>query len=248
MPDTTLPNTGLTSILVGGSENTWGDKVDANFVIIDNLFSNTTGHDHSGAGKGKPIPPVGLKSLTNAMIGVVAAKGDGTFMLATAAAGTSGLAISNVNAISVDLHGLTAKATPVDADEFMIADSAAAFVLKKVTRSALLTGAVLAGTPYGYNAIGAANGAVAFAVNTYTVFSWTPNGTSTITPSGMVAGKAYLMAIKITNGGSFTVNDPASTRWPGGARPALSPAGSDWLYYISLDGATWDGAADIDVR
>ncbi len=247
MPDTTLPNTGMTSILVGGSENTWGTKVDANFVILDNLFSATpgTGHDHAGAGKGAPIPSGGLKSLTGASQGVVAAHGDGTFELASAG---NGIVISAANQIAASIHSLSTKTTPVDADEFMLADSAASFALKRVTRSSLLTGALLAGTPYAYQAKGAAAGTVAFAVDTYTVFSWTPNGTSTITPSGMVTGKAYLMIIRATNAGSFTVNDPANTRWPGGARPTLSAAGLDILYYLSVDGSTWDAAADIDVR
>ena len=48
--------------------------------------------------------------------------------------------------------------------------------------------------------------------------------------------------LKLTNGGSQTVNWPASVDWPGGTPPPLTTAGVDVLRFITDDeGVTWNG-------
>jgi len=47
----------------------------------------------------------------------------------------------------------------------------------------------------------------------------------------------------LTNGGSQTVNWPASVAWPGGIDPTLTASGLDILYFTTIDGGTtWHGS------
>lgn len=47
----------------------------------------------------------------------------------------------------------------------------------------------------------------------------------------------------LTNGGSQTVNWPASVDWAGGTAPTLTSSGVDWLVFWTVDGGTiWNGA------
>jgi hypothetical protein len=56
--------------------------------------------------------------------------------------------------------------------------------------------------------------------------------------SGLVSN----FTIILTNGGSQTVNWPASVDWAGGAAPTLTASGVDILEFISVDGGTiWHG-------
>jgi len=52
----------------------------------------------------------------------------------------------------------------------------------------------------------------------------------------------------LTNGGSQTVNWPASVDWAGGTAPTLTTAGVDVLVFVTVDGGTiWHGmAASLD--
>lgn len=242
MADTTLPNTGLTQVEVGGSENTWGTKLNANAAILDALFHATTGHDHSGAGNGAQIPSGGLKSLSDTSQGLVASHGDGTFEMASVG---NGLILSEANALAASINPLAAKTTPADADELMLADSASSYTIKKVTRANLLTGAVLAGTPYAHTSAGGA-GSVSLNAALYGSFALTVTGTITLSITGAETGKLYVIRVEVTNGGAHTFNHPSGTTHPGGIAPTLSAAGTDVLFYASRDGGTtWRCSAEI---
>lgn len=55
-------------------------------------------------------------------------------------------------------------------------------------------------------------------------------------------GRAGTFTLKLTNGGSQTVNWPASVRWAGGTEPTLTSSGVDTLVFETIDaGTTWDG-------
>lgn len=62
------------------------------------------------------------------------------------------------------------------------------------------------------------------------------------------AGVATSFTMKITNGGSRTVNWPTNVRWPGGTPPTLTASGVDTIVFETVDGGlTWDGyAAGLD--
>ena len=69
--------------------------------------------------------------------------------------------------------------------------------------------------------------------------------TNTFTFSNPPAsGAAGSFTAIITNGGSQTVNFPASVDWAGGAAPTLTAAGVDILTFTTVDGGTiWYGFA-----
>jgi hypothetical protein len=56
--------------------------------------------------------------------------------------------------------------------------------------------------------------------------------------------------MRLTNGGSQTVNWPASVDWvPGGTAPTLTASGVDELVFKTIDGGTiWVGTAGLDVK
>ena len=75
--------------------------------------------------------------------------------------------------------------------------------------------------------------------------------TTTFTFSNPPAsGKAGSFTLILTNGGSQTVNWPASVDWAGGTAPTLTTAGVDVLTFTTVDGGTiWYGfAAGLDMQ
>ena len=67
--------------------------------------------------------------------------------------------------------------------------------------------------------------------------------TTTFTFSNPTAGdELCAFALTLTNGGSQTVNFPASVDWEGGTAPTLTTAGVDILVFTTIDGGTiWHG-------
>jgi hypothetical protein len=54
--------------------------------------------------------------------------------------------------------------------------------------------------------------------------------------SGIESG----FVLYLTNGGAFTINWPAGTKWPGGAAPALTASGVDIITFTTINnGTTW---------
>ena len=64
------------------------------------------------------------------------------------------------------------------------------------------------------------------------------------------SGVACGFVLKLTNGGSQTVNWPTTVKWTGGAAPALTVSGIDTIAFVTYDGgATWDGfVCGLDIR
>lgn len=63
------------------------------------------------------------------------------------------------------------------------------------------------------------------------------------------SGTAGSFTLILTNGGSQTVNWPASVDWAGGSGPTLTSAGVDVLTFVTVDaGTTWYGfTAGLDM-
>jgi hypothetical protein len=63
------------------------------------------------------------------------------------------------------------------------------------------------------------------------------------------SGKACSFTLILTNGGSQTVNWPASVDWAGGTAPELTTSGVDILTFVTVDAGTiWYGfAAGLDM-
>ena len=64
------------------------------------------------------------------------------------------------------------------------------------------------------------------------------------------SGKAGSFTLILTNGGSQTVNWPASVDWAGGTAPTLTSSGVDCLTFTTVDGGViWYGfAAGLDMK
>lgn len=76
-------------------------------------------------------------------------------------------------------------------------------------------------------------------VHTVTITAGTVNVSFSNPPATGTAGS---LTIIVTNGGSQTVNWPASVDWPGGSAPSLTSSGVDILTFVTIDGGTtWYG-------
>lgn len=84
-------------------------------------------------------------------------------------------------------------------------------------------------------------------VVTATVSTSTETFTFSNPPASGTAGSFTLI---LTNGGSQTVNWPASVDWAGGTAPSLTASGVDVLTFTTVDGGTiWYGfAAGLDMK
>ena len=74
---------------------------------------------------------------------------------------------------------------------------------------------------------------------------------NTFTFSNAIAsGDCSSFTLILTNGGSQTVNWPASVNWAGGTAPTLTTSGVDVLTFTTVDGGTtWYGfAAGLDMQ
>lgn len=69
-------------------------------------------------------------------------------------------------------------------------------------------------------------------------FFGTVGGVVTFAFDNVPAEGATFIMLEITNGGSSTVNWPASVEWPGGAAPALTTSGVDLIAMYTRDGGT----------
>ncbi|MGE0278344.1 MAG: hypothetical protein AB7R40_23355 [Nitrospiraceae bacterium] len=87
--------------------------------------------------------------------------------------------------------------------------------------------------------LGSMTGAVAMNLAAADVFYGTATGTITFSFSNVPAsGNGVFWTLEITNGGSQTINWPASVSWPGGSPPDLTSSGVDLITFYTRDGGT----------
>ena len=155
------------------------------------------------------------------------------------------------------ISALTELTTPADADLLVIIDDPAGTpISKKITRGNLFNATVsmadnILDQPvlrdYGetVNAIGSIGGGTQdIDLTLGNVVSGTVDtSTTTFTFSNPSAsGTCCSFTLILTNGGSQTVNWPASVDWAGGTAPTLTTSGVDIPTFLTTDaGTTWYG-------
>ena len=80
-------------------------------------------------------------------------------------------------------------------------------------------------------------GTVTMDLDAANFFFGTATGTITFAFSNVPAGGVFVL-LEITNGGSQTINWPASVAWPGGSAPGLTTSGVDIISLFTRDGGT----------
>jgi len=94
------------------------------------------------------------------------------------------------------------------------------------------------------NAVGGGGGTLAIDLTAgNSITATVDTGTTTFTfsnPTG--ADELCIFSLVLTNGGSQTVNFPASVDWEGGSAPSLTSSGTDILIFATIDAGTiWHG-------
>lgn len=167
-------------------------------------------------------------------------------------------------AISVITHAATEKTTPVDSDEFTLLDSAASYVLKRLTWANLkatiksyydsvtatltnktLTKPVVNAHAPGYQSYTPSGGATATLdcslADRHLITM--PAGNITIALSNVTTGQYIQVEITQDSGGSRTVTWFSTIKWAGGSAPTLTTTGNkrDVLGFICTGTNTYDG-------
>lgn len=88
------------------------------------------------------------------------------------------------------------------------------------------------------------SGTVTLDLTTNRYFTISPSGTVTFAFSNVPAGstEATGVIVRLTNSGAYTINWPASVKWPGGTAPSFASAGTHLAMLVTDDGGTtWRG-------
>lgn len=95
-------------------------------------------------------------------------------------------------------------------------------------------------------ALGTISGSVTIDLSAGLSVSATIGGAVTLAFTGVPAGGAVVVALRLTNGGSAAVTWPTSIAWAGSKAPALTAAGTDMIVLATEDGgASWMGSASL---
>ena len=142
---------------------------------------------------------------------------------------------ASLNNVAPDTNAAANKATPVAADKFPLADSAASFALKHVTFAQLAT-AVAAAVPAIVDISNAA-GTITWNVATAPRAKMTADGNKTMLLTGLTVGTFYLRVYQGASAWAFTWD--AAYRMPGrsgGFPPALGVSGDFTDIVLIYDG------------
>lgn len=90
------------------------------------------------------------------------------------------------------------------------------------------------------NTVAGVSGAVTLnrANGEYQALTLTGNVTALTVTGWPAAGTLGKLTLDITNGASFSITWPGSTKWPRGLAPTLTPTGRDLVLLMSIDGGT----------
>jgi hypothetical protein len=89
-----------------------------------------------------------------------------------------------------------------------------------------------------FSALGNVSGTVTLPLGTYTNFTMTCTGTTTLAVSGAPASRMVPIVLQITNGGAYTFNWPSGSKFPGGTTLSLTAAGIDVVVGYTIDAGT----------
>jgi len=240
MADGTTANLGLIKPEVGLSYNTWGEKINTNMDDIDAAVT--------------AIQPIQLDTLS---VGVVVAVDANTFA-SRSIAGAAGITVANGSGaagnptVSSNPAGLTAKTLPVNADEVMVADSAAAGAPKKATRTQFLTAALHTAPRKVLSNLGTPAGNIGLDLSMADSFLFEVSGSKTAIISNAPSGASVELTLIIINGGTNLSFAGHTWKWPGGGLPSFTVSGTDVVKALWLgDGSNvvlaWRVAADVKV-
>lgn len=104
----------------------------------------------------------------------------------------------------------------------------------------------LTGNPVeGTVAKGNLTGAQTIDLATGSYFTGTVTGATTITLSSTGSNGIRGALIKLVNPGAFVITFSPTVKWPGGAPPSFTVAGTDFLSIMSDDGITFYGSISM---
>ena len=117
------------------------------------------------------------------------------------------------------------------------------------TASGSFSGDVSGNVAEKFQSLGTISGEKSIDLTAGNIVIATIGGATTFSFSGVVAGMANTVMLKLTNAGSATITWPSGVLWPGGQAPTLTAAGLDVIVMeTDDDGATWVAVPNLDVK
>ena len=89
-----------------------------------------------------------------------------------------------------------------------------------------------------FHAFGNVSGTVTLTLNTFTNYTMTCTGATTLALSGATSARFVPIVLQITNGGAAAFNWPSGSKFPGGTAFSLTASGVDVIVGYTLDGGT----------
>lgn len=265
MADGTTTNYSFILPQVGASDDSWGTKNNANWSALDTVLLAKM--DKAGGHFTNAIimDTVGTAAAPQIRVGNSAGTGlygDQTDGLQVAFAGTR-VAQFNATGINAILHAIASvspfntlfKIVPVEvdannggADVYTLAGGTLAFKVRidKDGKVGINTNAPAAKLHVNGNScmnlVTQANNAATIDCTAGNAFKETISATTTFAFQSPPSGVFYGFLLQLTNGGSATVNWPATVKWSNGTVPSLTASGVDTLFFYTVDGGTtWYG-------
>ena len=100
-----------------------------------------------------------------------------------------------------------------------------------------------------FQSLGSISGTKSIDLTAGNIVIATIGGSTTFSFSGVVAGMANTVMLKLTNAGSAAITWPSGVLWPGGQAPTLTAAGLDVIVMETDDnGVSWVAVPNIDVK
>lgn len=246
MPDNITPELSLVQPEEGFSDNTWGAKTNANWTVLDDALSGTTGHRHTGVLG--DAPPLGGAGLGMAGPGFAAAVSPDTIVARLLQSGPGVLVSDELGLNGSPVFSLNTVTLPqrtevvVDGDQFVIEDVSDGNKTKRSTRTEALRGSLLISPRFKVVNNGFGAGAVSLDLSAGSWHIRQLTGASTLSFLNPPAVEGFGFILELINPG-FGTTFPATVKWPGGAPPPLTAAGTDIFVFLTRDGgATWRGA------
>jgi hypothetical protein len=239
MPDTTTTKLALVKPEVGASTDTWGEKINDNLDVLDDVLREVDGLvavTYAGASAGGVDIEMAKARGTRSSPTVVSS---GDSLGTIAFKGYDGAAYRYAAAVSAEVGGTPGSSDMPGSLILSTTPDGSTTLMARQQISPNGVSSFFSSVTEKRTAISASD--IDLTAGNY--FTKTISGTTTFTVSNVPSsGNAVCIILDLTNGGSATINWWSNVKWVQGTAPTLTSSGRDVLAFFTHDAGTiWSG-------